>query len=73
MKALEEERKKLQAELAKRREEFMAKGKAILAEMAGKTSKEIRAKMAEAEIPDAIIHELAPSEAAPAAGGAKKK
>ncbi|MBI1970036.1 50S ribosomal protein L11 [Candidatus Woesearchaeota archaeon] len=36
LKALEEEKKRLEEETKKRREEFLAKGKTILAEMAGK-------------------------------------
>jgi large subunit ribosomal protein L11 len=57
----EEEKKKLQEELKARREEYLAKGNSILKSMEGKPSSEIRKKLAEAEIPDPIINELAPT------------
>ncbi|HII72343.1 TPA: 50S ribosomal protein L11 [Candidatus Woesearchaeota archaeon] len=60
LKRLQEERKRLQDELKARREEFMAKGKSILKEMEGKPNKDIRARMADAGLPNAIINELAP-------------
>lgn len=64
LKALEEEKKRLQEEMEARRAEFEAEGKKILAEMQGKENKAIRAKLAEAGIPDPIINELAPVEEA---------
>ena len=79
MRELEEEKKRLQAEIAAKREEYLTKAKNIMKEMEGKEAREIRKKMEELEIPDLIIHELMPTEkaapgkegAAPAAGGAK--
>lgn len=61
-KELDEERKHLQEELAKRRDEFVAQGKGLINEMKGKSNKDIRAKMVDLGIPDAIINELAPVE-----------
>ncbi|MBU0461468.1 MAG: 50S ribosomal protein L11 [Nanoarchaeota archaeon] len=69
LKALTEERKHLQEELAKRKEDYLIKGKSILKEMEGKTKKEIRARMADAGLPDVIINELAPAEVAGPEGG----
>lgn len=75
LKALEEERRKLAEEVVRRREEFLAKAKAILASMEGKTKGEIKAKLHEAKIPEIIIKEVMPQDAgaAPAdgKGGAK--
>jgi len=74
LKELEEERKILQEELAKNREDFVAKAKAILNENDKKSSKEIRGKMAEAGIPEPIINEISPvEEAAPKEGAANGK
>lgn len=70
LKALEEERKRLAEEVIKRREEFLAKAKEILAVMVGKTKGEIKAKLHEAKIPEVIIKEVMPEEAAAAAPGA---
>jgi len=68
-KKLEEEKKKLQAEIEKRRAEFEAKAKEIISSMAGKERGEIKAKLKEEGIPDAMIKELLPVEgAAPAEG-----
>jgi hypothetical protein len=61
-KELEEEKKRLAAEMAARREEFVSKGKSILAGMEGKEKSAIRAAMVEAGIPTQIIDELAPAE-----------
>lgn len=73
LKQLEEERKRLASEVAARREEFLAKGKSILASMEGKEKSAIRHAMAEASIPATIIDELAPHEKkADAAAPAKK-
>lgn len=69
IKKLEEEKKKLAEEIEKRRAEFESKAKAILTEMAGKEKGEIKKKMAEAGIPDAIIKELMPAEAAAGEAG----
>lgn len=70
-KQLEEERKRLQAELEERRKEFETRAKAIMTEMTGKTSTQIRNKMREVKIPEAIIKELVPAEAKEGAAGAK--
>jgi large subunit ribosomal protein L11 len=64
MKALQEEKKKLAAEIEARRHEFEAKADEILKSMAGKTRGEIKAKMTEAEIPMVIINEKLPVEEA---------
>ena len=66
---LEEERKRLASELEKRKAEFDRIAKEILAQMAGKERGAIKAKLKEAGIPEAMIKELLPVEAA-AAGGA---
>ena len=66
LKALEEEKKKLAAEMEKKRAEFTAQAKGILAESKGKANKDIRAKMAEAKIPQPIIDEVCPEEVADA-------
>lgn len=70
IKKLEEEKKRLAEEIEKRRSEFETKAKAILLEMQGKEKGAIKAKMAEAGIPDAIVKELMPAEAAGEAGKA---
>lgn len=76
LKALQEEKKRLQAELEEKRHEYEAKAKEIIASMEGKEKKEIKAKLHEAEIPEAIIKELLPDEKAeagkPAGGKAAK-
>ncbi len=59
---LEEEKKKLAEEMEKRRVELEAKAKEIIASMAGKERGAIKAKLKEADIPDAIIKELLPAE-----------
>ena len=68
LKALEEEKKKLQEELKEKRAEFEAQAKAIMKEFEGKENSTIRKKMVEAGIPDPIIHELVPEDKAPAGG-----
>jgi large subunit ribosomal protein L11 len=81
LKELEEAKKKMQAELAAKREEYMIKAKSVMKELEGKESREIRKKMEELEIPEPIINELLPKEAAregapgakPAAKPAEKK
>ena len=59
---LEAEKQKLQRELETRKTEFQAKAKQIVESMAGKTRSEIKRKLVEAKIPDAIIHEMLPAE-----------
>jgi len=68
MKELEEEKKKLQAEIAAKREEYLTRAKNLMKEMEGKEAREIRKKMEELEIPDLIINELMPTEKAAPAG-----
>ena len=76
---LEEERKKLAEEMEKRRAEFEKTAKEIIAAMAGKERGEIKAKLVEANIPDAMIKELlpiegeAPAEAKPGEAPAEAK
>jgi len=64
LKKLEEEKKKLAEEMEQRRAEFeaTAKAKEIISQMAGKERGEIKAKMSEEGIPDAMIKELLPVE-----------
>lgn len=68
LKELEAERKKLAEEIEKRREEFLARAKAIIEAMAGKARGEIKAKLVEATIPNKIIDELLPAATAAAPG-----
>ena len=72
---LEVEKKKLAEQIEKRRAEFEKTAKDIIAKMAGKERGEIKAKLKEANIPDAMIKELLPvegvaAEGAPAEGAA---
>ena len=67
---LEEEKKKLAETLAKRKAEFEKVAKAIIEQMAGKARGEIKVKLVAAGIPDDMIKELLPVEAAAGAPGA---
>lgn len=69
LKLLEEERKKLQAEIEARRTEYENKAKSILAAMEGKTRAEKKAAMAQAGLPEAIIKQFLPQEGPDAAKG----
>lgn len=70
-KKLDEEKQRLAEEIEKRRTEFEKTAKEVIAQMAGKERGEIKAKLKEANIPDAIIKELLPVEGAtPGAEGA---
>ena len=60
LKELEAERKKLAAEVEKRREQYMATAKEIIDAMPGKARGEIKVKLVEAGIPTLIINELLP-------------
>ena len=71
LKVLEQERKHLQEELERRKAEFDATAKRILAENEGKDNALIRAKLKEAGLPDALIDDVAPK--AKRAGGDDKK
>lgn len=59
---LDTERKKLQADMEKRRGEFEIKAKSLIKNLEGKDAKKIRKDLAEAGIPQTIIDELAPAE-----------
>src|SRR3989338_2878235 len=67
---LEEEKKRLAEESAKRKAEFEKIAKDIIAQMAGKPRGEIKAKLVLSGIPDDMIKELLPVEGAAAAPGA---
>ena len=75
LKALEEERKRLEEEMKARRAEYEARAKEIINSMTGKEPSAIRSKLREAKIPEKLIKELMPTEAAGAAAapGAEKK
>jgi len=73
LKELEEEKKRLTKELEEKRAEYEARAKAIAKELEGKTPGQIRAKMQEEKIPQQIIEQIAPAEAAGAAGAKPKK
>ena len=66
---LEEEKKRLAEVLLKRKAEFEKSAKEIIAQLTGKPRGEIKAKLVAAGIPDEMIKELLPQEAA-AAGAA---
>jgi len=70
MKKLAEEKKKLAEEIEERRAEFEAKAKEIIEGMKDAEKSAVKAKLREADIPETIIKELLPAEAAPAAPGA---
>jgi len=69
---LEIEKKKLAEEMEKRRAEYEKTAKEIIESMAGKERGEIKAKLSEVNIPDAIIKELLPLEGEAAAGAEAK-
>ncbi|MBS3138055.1 50S ribosomal protein L11 [Candidatus Woesearchaeota archaeon] len=77
LKKLEEEKLRLQKDIQERRAEFESKAKQIIAGLAGKEKKEIKAALIEAKIPKLIIDELLPAEekkeGAPGAAPAAKK
>lgn len=70
---LEAERKRLEASVKARREEFLAKAKQIMTSMEGKEKSAIRHAMTEANIPVSIIDELAPAEKKGGDAAAPKK
>ncbi|MBI2564900.1 50S ribosomal protein L11 [Candidatus Woesearchaeota archaeon] len=70
LKQLEAEKKRLQEEVVKKREQFMSTAKKIIEELTGKPRSQIKAKLVEAGIPTAIIDELLPAEAVGSAAGA---
>jgi large subunit ribosomal protein L11 len=61
---LEAKKKKLAEEMEKRRAEFEKIAKEIIESMAGKGRGEVKAKLSEADVPDAMIKELLPAEGA---------
>ncbi|MBN2142742.1 50S ribosomal protein L11 [Candidatus Woesearchaeota archaeon] len=71
IKKIAEEKKRLQEEIAKKRDEYVARGKAVIKEMEGKEPKLVKKRMEELEIPEIIIKELLPG--ADAKGGAGGK
>ena len=64
LKGLEEEKKRLKAEMEIRRAEFEAAAKSIIKSMDKKPANSIRAKLVEMKIPQTIIDELMPVEEA---------
>lgn len=72
LRLIEEEKKRLQQDIEKRKTEFTNIAKKIIEEMAGKPRGMIKAKLVELKVPSAIIEELLPVEAAAAASGAAK-
>ncbi len=72
LKKLDEERKRLAEEVTKRRAELEATAKAIMTELAGKERAVIKARLVAAKIPDIMIKELLPVDAAAGAAGEKK-
>lgn len=71
LKALEEEKKRLQAEMEKRKTEFTALAKSIIEKLAGSPRGAIKSKLVEAKIPTSIIEELLPVESAAGAAAGK--
>ena len=67
---LEEEKKRLAEQLAKRKAEFIKVANEIIASMPGKPRGEIKAKLVTAGVPDEIIKELLPVEGAAVPGAA---
>ncbi|MCK5233966.1 MAG: 50S ribosomal protein L11 [Candidatus Aenigmarchaeota archaeon] len=65
LKALEEEKKKLAAEIEEKRHEYEALAKKIIAEMEGKERKEIEKRLITEKIPGEIIKDVMPREVAP--------
>ena len=70
LKELEAEKKKLAEEMEKRKVKYTATAKEIVDSMSGKSRSEVKSKLVEAGIPNAIINELLPvsggAEGAPA-------
>ena len=71
LKEIEEHRKKLQAEMEKRKEELTTLAKSIIEGMSGKPRAQIKAKLLEAKVPIELIDNLLPVEGAAAAAPAK--
>jgi len=73
LKELEEEKKRLQAEIEKHKVELTARAKEIIAQMAGKPRGSIKERLLEEGVPGTIIDELLPIEDAAAEGADKGK
>ncbi len=63
LKALEEEKKKLAAEIEEKRHEYEAVAKKIISEMEGKERREIEKRLTAEKIPEEIIKDVMPREA----------
>lgn len=74
LKKIEEQKKRLQEDLAKKKAQFESQAKQIIEQLAGQPRGTIKAKLVEMKIPANIIEALLPAEAAggaaPAAGAA---
>ncbi|MBI4143646.1 50S ribosomal protein L11 [Candidatus Woesearchaeota archaeon] len=73
LKQIEEQKKRLQEEIAQRKAKMEETAKKIMEELAGKSRAEIKARLLEAGVSQAMIHELLPTKAPEAAAvpGAK--
>lgn len=72
LKKLEEEKKRLQEDITKKRAMYESQAKAIIASMEGQPRGAIKAKLVEAKIPTVLIDELLPVEGAGAAAAGAK-
>jgi large subunit ribosomal protein L11 len=72
LKQMDEERKRLQKDLEEKRAHYEAEAKAIMGQLTGKTTEEIRKALDAAKIPEVIINKLAPKTDAKKAGGPAK-
>lgn len=72
LKELEQERKKLAAEMEARKAEYTTTAKEIIESLAGKTRGEIKVKLVEAGIPTVMINELLPVSGAASGAAAEK-
>jgi len=69
LKKLEAERKQLQAEMEKRKAQFLVTAKQVVESMVGKPRGQIKARLLELKVPMSIIEEVLPAEAAAATPG----
>lgn len=72
LKELEEEKKRLAAEIEKKRVMYEKRADDIIKQMEGKPRSQIKAKLVEAKVPQKIIDEKLPAEVAAAGAPAKK-
>lgn len=70
LKKIEEERRRLEEDVKKRRDEFMALAKKTIEELAGKPRSAIKARLIQLKVPAVIIEELLPVESKAPEGGA---